>query len=69
MSDGYGTDPHRAPNVATTRDLLDAAARHVAARDGEGFRQAKAKVHAMALADLLSVPAVRRMLFEASSRG
>lgn len=67
MGDGYGLKPRAVPE-ATTRDLLEAAARHVAAVDSEGMRQAKAKVHAMALSDLLAVPAVRRMLYDAAIR-
>ena len=50
----------------TTRTMLEAAATHVAARDGRGYRPAKAAVHAMALVDLVAIPEVRRMLYEAA---
>ena len=51
---------------STTRDLLDAAAHYVAQRDRLGMRPAKAKVHDMPLADLVKLPPVRVMLYEAA---
>lgn len=52
-----------------TRDLLDVAAHFVADRDGKGLRQAKATVHAMPLGELVSLPPVRLMLYEAARGG
>lgn len=51
----------------STRDLLDAAAVYVAEKEGHGLRPAKARVHAMALTELVSLPPVRLMLVEAAT--
>ena len=71
MSDGYGAAC--APmtleipdDMATTRDLLDAAARWVAEHKGMSPRAAKAYVHAMPLGELVNLPPVRRLLYAAA---
>ena len=71
MSDGYGAQcapmmteiPY---TMATTRDLLDAAAAWISEHKGMSPRQAKAHVHAMPLAELVGLPPVRRLLYEAA---
>ena len=52
--------------MPTTRDLLNAAAEYVMDRDTLGRQPAKAKVHAMALDELVSLPPVRVLLYEAA---
>ncbi len=52
--------------MPTTRDLLDAAAAYIADTERHGTRQAKARVHAMPLSELVSLPPVRVMLVEAA---
>ena len=54
------------PAMPTTRDLLNAAAEYVMDRDTLGRQPAKAKVHAMALDELVSLPPVRVLLYEAA---
>jgi hypothetical protein len=53
-------------SMATTRDLLDAAAAWVAEHERMGIRPAKARVHDMPLAELVALPPVRRLLYEAA---
>jgi hypothetical protein len=72
MSDGYGValcpaTIEKDGQLASTRDLLDTAARWVAHHDQVSPREAKARVHRMALPDLLAIPPVRRMLHQAAS--
>jgi P-type E1-E2 ATPase len=62
MSDGYGAacaplTMEIPDDMATTRDLLDAAARWVAEHKGMSPRAAKAYVHAMPLGELVNLPA------------
>jgi len=52
--------------MPTTRDLLNAAAEYVMDRDTLGRQPAKAKVHAMTLDELVSLPPVRVLLYEAA---
>lgn len=52
--------------MATTRDLLDTAARWVADHQRVSVREAKARVHAMPLPELVAIAPVRRMLHEAA---
>lgn len=54
------------PAMPTTRDLLDAAASYVAEHERLAIRPAKAKVHDMPLAELVNLPPVRVMLYEAA---
>lgn len=52
--------------VPTTRDLLDAAAAYVAEKERIGIRPAKARVHDMGLAELVALPPVRVLLYDAA---
>jgi hypothetical protein len=54
------------PAMPTTRDLLNAAAEYVMDRDTLGRQPAKARVHAMPLAELVNLPPCRVMLYEAA---
>lgn len=54
--------------LPTTRDLLDAAAAYVADAETLGVRPAKARVHDMELTELVALPPVRRLLYEAATR-
>jgi hypothetical protein len=64
VSDGYGVKPRRQDR--TTRELLDIAARHVAETERLGLRPAKARVHDMTLVELVQLPPVRALLFDAA---